>query len=137
MTKTITVEGDLTATDAVAALTTQGSVTIPSRQVPAGVTTIKRIIVAVAADLAAAAAVVFLLRLTGTAIKGGEQVIVVGAEGGQAVQTGSDQAPSVHDTFELDNVDIEVSAGDTLTIQGEMAGGDVGTARMVVTIVFA
>jgi hypothetical protein len=137
MTRTLTVEGDLTAVDTATTLSTQGSNTSPSLLVPSGVSKIDRILVAVAADLAAAGSASYFIRLGGVAIKNGEQTIVVGAEGGTAVQSGSDQAPSVNQALELEDVDIAVSAQDSIRVQGEMAGTDLGTARMVVTLVFA
>ena len=37
----------------------------------------------------------------------------------------------------IDNVDIDVSASDTITVAAEMAGEDLGTSRVGVTLVFA
>lgn len=137
MTRSITVEGDLATVDVAASLTTQGSVTAPSRQVPAGKSKIDSIIVAVAGDGAAQGSGTYALRLGGSGIKNGEQVIIVGAAGNIAVQSGSDQAPISMPAIVLEDVDIEVSPGDTINVQGEMDGQDLGTARMVVTLVFA
>lgn len=136
MTDFITVEGDITAVDTATGFTTQGSITTPSRQVPAGVSKIKRIVASIVADLAAAGGAVFFLRLGGKGVRNGEQLILLGAAGGQAAQAGSDQAPQVGIPIELDDVDIDVSAGDTITVQAEMAGSDLGTARGPITLVF-
>lgn len=135
MTQQITVEGDLATVDVAAALTTQGSVAVPSRQIPAGTSKIKDIIVAVAHDSAAAGSGTFAVRLGGVAVQKGEQIIVVAAAGNIAVQAGSDQAPNKMNPMHLKDVDIEVTPGDTINIQGEMDGSDLGTSRMVVTLV--
>ena len=137
MSKTLTVEGDLGTVDTRALLTTQGSVTAPSLVVPSGMTKIDKILVAVAAEGLADGSAVFLLRLGGAGVLKGEQVISVGAGARIAVQAGSDAAPQIGRLFILDNVDIDVSPSDTVTIAGETAGQDLGTPHMVVTLVFA
>jgi len=137
MTKTLTVEGDIVSADTATSLTTQGSVSAPSLVTPSGVRKIQRLIVGVAADLAAAGDSGYFVRLNGAAVLKGEQVITVGAQGGQAPQAGSDQATSGVILFDLDDVDIDVVGSEVITIQGEMAGDDLGTARMVVTLIFA
>jgi len=137
MTRTLTVEGDITAVDSRTALTTQGSVTAPSLVIPAGVTRITKIIVSAAADGAAAGAAVFFIRLGGAAVLKGEQVIVIAATSHIAVQSGGDGRAPAQAPLVLDNVDISVSASDTITIAAEMAGEDLGTSRVGVTLVFA
>ena len=137
MSKTITVEGDITAVDTRTLLTTQGSVTAPSLVVPSGMTKIDKILVAVAAEGLADGSAAFLLRLGGAGVLTGEQTLTVGAGGRIAVQAGSDAAPQISRVYEFSDVDIDVSASDTITIAGEMAGQDLGTARMIVTILFA
>lgn len=137
MSKTITVEGDITAVDTRTLLTTQGSVTAPSLVVPSGMTKIDKILVAVAAEGLADGSAAFLLRLGGAGVLKGEQTLTVGAGGRIAVQAGSDAAPQISRVYEFSDVDIDVSASDTITIAGEMAGQDLGTARMIVTILFA
>ena len=137
MSKTLTVEGDITAVDTRTLLTTQGSVTAPSLVVPSGMSKIVKILVAVAAEGLADGSAIFLLRLGGSGILKGEQILAIGAAGRIAVQTGSDAAPQVGRLFILDNVDIDVSPSDTITIAGEMAGSDLGSARIVVTAIFA
>ena len=64
-------------------------------------------------------------------------MIVISASGTIAVQAGSDAAPQIACPLILDNVDIEISPSDTLSIYAEMAGSDVGTGHVVVTLVFA
>lgn len=136
MAKTLTLEGDLATVDSRTLITTQGSVTAPSLVVPAGTTLIKRIIVAAASDGLAAGSAVFFIRLGGGAVKNGEQTIMVAGAGVIAVQTGSDAAPQFCRALVLDDVDIEVTPSDTITVAAEMAGSDIGTGRVVVTLIF-
>jgi len=136
MTKTLTLEGDLDLADTEIQLTTQGSVTAPSRKVPEGFTRIDRVIVGVAADLAAGGAATFFIRLGGVAVVGGEQVIVVAAAGGQLPQAGADPTGIRPILVELRDLDIEVRP-DVINVSAEMAGSDLGTARIVVTLIFA
>lgn len=133
----VTVEGDIIAVDTLTRLTAQGSVAAPSRLVPPDATLLKRVVVAVAADGAADGEVSYLLRLSGDAIKGGEQTIVVGAQGRIAVQTGSDAAHVALAPMVLDNLDLAVTPNETLDIAVEMCGVDVGSATAVVTAMFA
>lgn len=137
MSKTLTVEGDITAVDTRTLLTGQGSVTAPSLVVPTGAKLIDKIIVGSGADGLAVGSAAFILRLGGGAVQNGEQVIVVGAAGTIGPQVGSDQAPQHSQLFMLDNCQIDVSQSDTITVSAEMVGSDLGTARVVVTLVFA
>lgn len=137
MSKTVTVEGDLTAVDTRTNLTTQGSVTAPSLIVPSGVSKIDKLIVASGAEGLADGSATFLVRLGGAAVLKGEQTIIVGAGARIAVQAGSDAAPQIGRLFVLEDVDIDVSPSDSLTISAEMMGNDLGTSRVVTTVVFA
>lgn len=137
MSKTLTVEGDIATVDAIARLTSQGSVTAPSLVVPSGMSKIDKIIIAASAEGLADGSAVFYIRLGGNAVKRGEQTIMASAAGRIAVQTGSDAAPQITSLFILHNADIEVTPSDTLTISAEMAGSDLGTGRAVATLVFA
>jgi hypothetical protein len=76
------------------------------------------------------------VRLGGSAVKNGEQVIVFAGGGNQTVQSGSDAAPSVMAPFVLDNVDIDVSPSDVLNIAAEIAGVDPGDTQVTVTVIF-
>ncbi len=136
MSRTITVEGDLTAVDTRVLLTAQGSVTAPSLVVPSGMRKIIKIIASAVADGLAAGEVVYLLRLGGNAVLNGEQTFVFGGDGSILVQVGSDAAPTVDGLFILHDADISVSASDTITIAAEMAGVDIGTATVGVTLVY-
>lgn len=135
--KTITVEGDLTSVDTRTALTTQGSVSSPSMVVPSGMTVIDKIIVAAASEGLADGKQTWFVRLGGNAVQGGEQVIAVGSSGRIAVQAGSDAAPQVVIPFILEDLQIAVNAGDTISVWAEGAGDDTGTGRAVVTLAFA
>lgn len=137
MTQTLTVEGDLAAVDTRVLLTTQGSVSAPSLVVPSGVTKIDKILVSAAAEGLADGSGVFFLRLDGNAVERGEQTIMISAGGRIAPQAGSDAAPSIAPLFILEDAEIQVSPSDTVSIAAEMAGSDLGTGHVVVTLVFA
>jgi len=137
MTQTLTVEGDLATVDALTRITTQGSVTAPSLLVPSGKSRITKIIANCASDGAAAGSAVFFLRLGGSGVRNGEQTIMLSAAGIIAVQTGSDQNYQLMSSFILEDADIEVQAGNNVGISAEMAGSDLGTAGVSVTLVFA
>ena len=137
MSKTLTVEGDLTTVDTRTVIVTQGSVTSPSLITPSDKTKIDSIIVASGAEGLADGSAVFFLRLGGSAIKNGEQTIMIGSGARIAVQSGSDAAPQVGLAFKLFDTDIPVNPSDSLQISAEMAGSDLGTARVSVTLIFA
>ena len=136
MSRTITVEGDVNVVDTLTRLTAQGSVTAPSLVVPAGMTKIKKLIASGGADGLAAGEIVYLLRLGGNAVLGGEQTIIFGGEGSIAVQLGSDAAPSLGANLILNDVDIDVRPSDTIQISAEIAGVDVGDTTACVTLVY-
>lgn len=133
----ITVEGDITTVDTLTRLTTQGSVTAPSRLVPPEATTLKRIVFAIGEDAAADGEVSFILRIGGDAIKGGEQTIILGAAAFKDVQSGSDAGHGHMTPVVLENLDLEVTPNETLDLSIEMAGVDVGSATAVVSAQFA
>jgi hypothetical protein len=137
MSKSLLVEGDLATVDSRTLLTTQGSVTSPSTLVPSWAKKVDRIIVSAAADGLAVGSSVFFIRLGGNAVLRGEQSIMIGASGTIAVQAGSDAAPQIGELVVLNDVDIDVSPSDTITISAEMAGSDNGTGRAVVALYFA
>jgi hypothetical protein len=132
----VTVEGDLTAVDTVVRLTSQGSVTSPSRLVPPTATMLKRLIVAVGSDAAADGEVNYLVRIGGDAIKGGEQTFIVAGESYIDVQSGSDAQHGAMQALILDEVDLDVTPNETLDISAEMVGVDVGSATIVVSAQF-
>lgn len=135
--KTFTVEGDLATVDLKTLLTTQGSVTAPSPVVPSSVKKIDKIVFAAASEGLADGKQVWFLRLGGNAVRNGEQVIAISASGRIAVQAGSDAAPQLMAARVLENVDIEVSPSDTISVAVEGAGEDTGTGHAVVTLIYA
>ncbi len=135
--KTLTVEGDVTAADTRTALLTQGSQTAPSMLVPKEYTKIDKILVAAASEGLADGSCSWFIRLGGNAVKGGEQLIPVSSSGRIAVQSGSDAAPQVCPVVVMENMEIEVSPSDTISVWAEQAGTDTGTGRVVATLVFA
>ena len=135
--RTFTVEGDIATVDLKTNLTTQGSVTAPSPVVPSTVSKITKIIFAAASEGLADGKQVWFLRLGGNAVQNGEQVIAISASGRIAVQSGADAAPQIMAPVVLENVEIEVSPSDTLTVSVEGAGNDTGTGHAVVTLVYA
>ncbi len=135
--RTFTVEGDIASVDTRTLLTTQGSVTAPSPVVPSGVKKIDKIVFAAASEGLADGKQVWFLRLGGGAMLNGEQVLTISASGRIAVQAGSDAAPQICWPNVLDNVDIPVSASDSLTVAVEGAGDDTGTGHAAVTLVYA
>jgi len=137
MSKTLTVEGDLATVDSRTLITTQGSVTAPSLVVPSGMKKIDKVLVAATAEGLAAGSAVFFIRLDGNAVQRGEQTIVVSAGGMIAVQSGSDASPAIAELLIIEDADIEVSPSDTVSIAAEMAGTDLGTGHVVITLVFA
>lgn len=134
--KTLTVEGDVTSADTKTLLTTQGSVTAPSLVTPASAKMIRRLFVAGCSEGLADGSQTWLLRLGGNAVLGGEQVITIGASGRIAVQSGSDAAPQLARAIVLDDLMVEVSPSDTISIAAEGPGTDTGTGHIVVTAVF-
>ena len=136
MSRTLTLEGQVTAADTATQLTTQGSVTAPSRVVPSGMRKIRKIYAAIAADFAAAGACQWLIRLGGSAVLNGEQAIILGGAGGQAAQAGADPAGSQSFLFELTNADIDISPGDVINATAEAVGSDLGSNCFSVTLGF-
>ncbi len=134
--KTLLVEGDVTAADTRTALLTQGSVTAPSLLVPAGFTKIEKIICAATAEGLADGSQSIFVRLGGNAVKGGEQLLPIGSSGRIAVQSGSDAAPQLVSPYVYEDVQIEVSPSDVVSIWAEGAGTDTGTIHAVVGLVF-
>ena len=132
----VTVEGDITAVDTLTRLSSQGSVSSPSRLTPPDSAMLKRVVFAVGSDCAADGEVSYILRLAGDAIKGGEQSIIIGGESYVDVQSGADPAHGSMVPMILDNLDLEITPNETLDISVEMGGVDVGTATAVVTAIF-
>ena len=135
--KTLTCEGDIASVDTRTSLTTQGSVASPSLIVPAGYKKIDKLLVAASSEGLADGKQCWFIRLGGNAVRGGEQLLPVSASGRIAVQAGSDAAPQICPVQILENLEIEVSSSDTISVWCEGAGEDTGTGHAVVTLVFA
>ncbi len=133
----VTVENEITAVDTLTRLTAQGSVAAPSRLTPPDAKLLKRLIYSVASDAAADGEVTFHVVLSGDAVKGGEQIIVLGGSSFIDVQSGSDAGRTGMSAQILDNLDIEIAPNETLDISVEMCGVDIGTATAVVTAILA
>ena len=136
MSKTLTVEGDLNAANTLTGITTQGSVTAPSRVTPTKATRIVSVLVAAAADQLAEGAANILVRLGGNAIRGGEQTIICAGLAGNTVVAGSDLPPVYNPLFMLMDADIEVDGSEVIDINAELVGDDLGDSTVVITLVF-
>jgi hypothetical protein len=134
--RTLTVEGLVTAIDTQTVLTTQGSITAPSRLVPQGAKMIDKLLVSSAADGAAEGNASVFLRLGGPAIMNGEQTIFTGGHSTNTVQSGSDAALDLGAMILLQDLDLQVSPGDTIDIVAEHAGVDVGNLQLGATLFF-
>ena len=137
MTVSFTLEGDVSAADTEVQLTTQGSVSSPALTLPSGFRVIKTIIASIGIDHAAAGSAIFLLRLRGTGIKNGEQVLTLAAAGGQAAQSGGDPSGQSMAPIIINDVDIEITPPDSVTIAVESAGSDLGDAGIAITLILA
>lgn len=134
MTRTLTVEGPVDqAVDVANPLTTQGSETAPSRQIPVGRTKVTRIMVGVASDGAADGGSAFFLRLTGNAFPGGPHVIPIGSAGGE-ITASADQTANF--MFAIIDVDIDCVPGNVASFSVEYGGTDQGTPEVGVTLYF-
>lgn len=136
MSKTALVEGELTTEDTAVTLTTEGSVTAADRKVPAGAKEISELAVSFAGSFDAADGCVFYVRLGGRGIKGGDQIIVVAAGGGVAVQSGADPTAN-GGIFHIDDVGIGANPGSDITFKAEMVAGDIGDATLTVWVKYA
>lgn len=123
----------MTAVDTASALNQLGSEgALGNIVVPSNVSAIKQVIAAAATDGAAVGASSFFLRMRGNGLRDGQQAISVGAIGGTLATTNLAAGATV-----VVDVDIPVIPGNQITLEGEMAGADTGTARMIATLVFA
>jgi hypothetical protein len=136
VTKTLTLEGDITAVNTATNLTTQGSVAAPSLVVPSGTAKIDKVVVTVGAAETGAGGACYLLRFGGPAVMNGEQTLVVAGAGFTAATDAGDQAPGTPRNFVLEGVEIAVKASDVIRVQGEMMGTTLGTSSVTVTIVW-
>ena len=125
-------EGDVTAVDTKTQLTTLGSETAPGPLlVPAGAKTLLSIIVAAAPNYAAANDAGLFIRLEGPGLPEGPESITIGATGG-GVATGGASTQKAREI----PLNIPVVPSNEILIFAEMAGEDVGTVTVGVTLVF-
>ena len=126
-------EGDVTAVDTKTQLTTVGSDTAPGPLVvPKGMKFITGIIVAGIQNMAAATGFSSFLRFEGSGMVNGPQTVAAFA-GGNAVATGGNFA----NKGIMIPVQFSVQEANEIQIFGEMAGTDVGTLGIVVTLIFS
>jgi len=126
-------EGDITAVDTKTQLSTLGSESTPGPLlVPQGAKYIVGVHVATISNMAAATGYSAFLRLEGPGLPNGPEVIAAQA-GGMAVATGGNAAvPAVRIP-----INLPVTQSNEILIFGEMAGTDVGTLTMCVTLEFS
>jgi len=125
-------EGEATAVDTKTQLTTLGSESAPGPLlVPQGTSRLIGIIVAVAADHAAAGSASCLIRLEGPGLPEGPEVINVGAMGYNVATGGHTATPA-----KLIPLDVPVTPGNEILVYGEMCGADIGSIHFQVTLVF-
>ena len=136
MSKTLTVEGDLNAANVLVNLTSQGSVSAPSRVTPSNAKRIVSVLVAAATDQLAEGAGNILVRLGGNAIRRGEQSFIVAGLAGNTVVAGSDLPPVYNPLFMLFDADIEIDGSEVIDINAELVGDDLGDTTVVVTLIF-
>lgn len=126
-------EGDITAVDTRTQLTTVGSETAPGPLlVPQGMKFITAIHVAQCFNMAAATGYSAFVRLEGSGLPNGPETIAAGAGGVPVATGGNGVMPATRIP-----VNFPVTPANEILIFGEMAGTDVGSTTMVVTVEFA
>jgi len=126
-------EGSVTAVDTKTGLTTQGSISAPGTlYVPDGTSRLESVIVAACGNFAATGSASLFIRLEGSGLPEGPEVISIGAIGGNST-TGIQGAIPAKKIL----LDVPVTPGNDVLIYAEMAGADVGTIEVCVTLVFA
>ena len=134
MTRTLTLEGNVTAVNTSTALNTQGTVSSPNQNVPKGLNRISAIHANVAVDAGAEGVCVFLLTFRGAGMT--EESIIFAGASALNPQSGSDTSPLVMNSAQMD-VDIDVSESDQIEVNAEMLGSDIGSTTICCTLVFA
>ena len=128
-------EGSLTAVDTRTALTTLASATAESPSnivVPKEATKLQKAIVAIGPDFAATGSASFFFRLEGDGLADSPIYGPIGAVGG-------DIATGVRTAFLAQEIplDADVVPGNSIAVSAEMAGADIGTVAVGVTLVFS
>jgi hypothetical protein len=127
-------EGSITAVDTRTALTTLASATAESPAnipVPRDMTELESLIVAIGPDFAAAGSASFFVRLEGDGLDDSPVYVPAGAVGGD-VATGA----RAHGHATKIPLGVKVVPGNTIAVSAEMAGADIGTVAISVTLVF-
>ena len=125
-------EGEATAVDTKTALTTLGSETAPGPLlVPQGVSKLHSVLIAAMANFAAANDCSALVRLEGSGLPKGPEVLGAGTFG-TAIATGSNQAQLAREVV----LDVEATPGNEILVFGEMPGEDIGQVSFGVTLIF-
>ena len=127
-------EGSITAVDTRTALTTLASATAESPSnvpVPRGRSKLHSVIVVIGPDFAATGSASFFVRLEGDGLADSPQFIAVGAVGND-IATGT----RAHFLAKQILLDVDVVPGNTIAVSAEMAGADIGTVAVGVTLVF-
>jgi len=130
----LTVTADVNAIDTIVEATGQGSVAAPSRLTDPLATEIHMIVAASSNDGLAAGQAAMFMRLSGPAIQNGSQTLMFSGHSSIAVQSGADAAPSLQPPILLMDLGIAVFGSETVTIQVEHAGVDVGDTANVISI---
>jgi len=125
-------EGEATAVDTKTQLTTLGSETAPGAlSVPAGAKFLAGIIACACSNYAATGRFNALVRVEGSGLPEGSEVITVGA-GGVTIATGGQDVQKA----QFYPIYAPVTPTNELQIFGEMTGADVGQVSFGVTLVF-
>lgn len=112
--------------------TTLGSESAPGQlTVPASAKKLLGVIVAVACDLATAADGGHIVRLEGSGLPKGPEVVVAGASGVQVATGGSYANPALFIPLEA-----AVTPGNEILLAAENTGEDSGTTEIGITLVF-
>ena len=125
-------EGDVTALDTKTQLSTLGSETAPGPLlVPQGVNKIVGLLIAIGPDFAAAQDASLLVRLEGPGLPEGPETIAAGAAGNSVATGGNSFQRAAKIPLE-----IPVTPANEILVFGEMAGEDIGTVGIGVTLIF-
>ncbi|MCJ2531783.1 MAG: hypothetical protein LN413_05710 [Candidatus Thermoplasmatota archaeon] len=129
---------DVDAVDSDVDLTpTQGSNSKPNKRVPDGVSVLRYLKAIYATDEGADGSHVIFVRLKGDWIDQQPHTIMVAGGGAIAGQSGSDEPTTRVEPFFLDDMNIPVSPGSTIEVDGEQAGDDMGSGQIAVELGFA
>lgn len=135
MTRTLSLEGDITASDTSTALSSQVDISDPSRKPSTGFTRITSLYSAIGIDGAGTGSAVFMLEIGGSNIK--TQTIMIGGCGIVDPQSGSDTNSQASMSNQIHDLDIDISDANEIDVSCRMCGSDLGSATVGVTLVFA